>query len=136
MNRNKIKVAYTLLIIFVAIVVIININKKEVYKLEFYGLDCDTPFVRFFSNGRYEYLYEGREIKDEIVPMFKKGKYKIDIPKLIENDKTYTHDMNIRGFYMFSEPGGNKKMVHADNKELIEFLEKNDIDLDRCITYK
>ena len=67
---------------------------------------------------------------------FKKGNYKIDIPKLIENDKTYTHDMNIRGFYMFSEPGGNKKMVHADSEELIEFLEKNDIDLDRCITYK
>ena len=113
----------------------INTNSIETYtityEITYNGINCPTPYVVFYSNGKYEY-YEFYGENTELKP--KKGKYEYNIGNVLNNIDKY--EENEHGPYTIKISNGLTYTTYNSNKELMELLSSSDISLERCMTYK
>lgn len=123
------------LAIVITLILILLIGSKNLnvisYEITYNGINCPTPYVVFYSNGKYEY-YEFYGENTELKP--KKGKYEYNIGNVLDNIDKY--EENEHGPYTIKISNGLTYTTYNSNKELMELLSSSNISLERCMTYK
>lgn len=121
------------LVVSLVIILLIGIRSLKVtsYEITYNGINCPTPYVIFYSNGKYDY-YQYYATQVEPKPL--KGKYKYDINNIIENINKY--EENEAGPYTIKVSNGETYTTYNSNKELMELFSKTGISLERCMVYQ
>lgn len=124
-----------ILALIVSIVIILLIGTRSLkvtsYEITYNGINCPTPYVIFYSNGKYDY-YQYYITQSEPKPL--KGKYKFDINRVIENIDKY--EENEYGPYTIKVSTGETYTTYNSNRELMELFSKTGISLERCMSYQ
>ncbi len=124
-----------ILAITVGLIILLLIGSRAInvtsYEITYNGINCPTPYVIFYSNGKFEY-YQYYLTEGTNKPI--KGKYKYNINNIIENIDKY--EENEYGPYTIKVNDKETYTTYNSNKELMELFSKTGISLERCMTYK
>lgn len=103
-------------------------NNRELYfSIQSNRLNCSTVVLNVYKNKTYEYVYE---IVSENKTNSLSGTFKYDVQKIINNASNYQE--NDRGPYTLKINNTNIITLYDNNKELKEFLDEININLDTC----
>lgn len=107
-----------------------NEEEKEVeYTITYEGLKCDSPFIYLYKDGSYDYFdsiaLNGKELS------YVTGEYSYDIKKIISSNDKY--EVTEDSTYYIQDGNDDLYEISSKNEEMIKFLDKYDLKLDKCI---
>lgn len=102
-------------------------NKQAIYTISYISQDCPSPYLYVYNDNTYEF-YDS--ISKEKPPVPKAGKFDYDILKIAES--IMENEVNEEKLYSVRYKD-KEYVTSASNKNLSEFLQLIDVDLEKCV---
>lgn len=101
--------------------------KQAIFTISYISQDCSSPYLYVYNDNTYEF-YDS--ISKEKPPVPRAGKFDYDIIKIVEN----IMDSGVNEERLYNVRYKEKEyIVSASNKELSEFLQLIDVNMETCI---
>ena len=139
-NRYFFIILLVIVAILITSIIFISNFKKDnncsndglIFEITSGRINCSTGILKVYNNGVYRYYrYKSLNGVRDDNENYDEGKYKYNVLKILNNNKIYKDDSK-RGPYSLKDRCGKDYAVYDSNRELNEFLEEININLDSC----